>query len=66
MTNSPSFILGKFPLEKTSLNLTNVFPVNIFPSVPNIEAPKIPNNIPRNPPSCFCYFIFYCFTNSVN
>ena len=30
------------------------------------EATKGPNKGPRKPPSFFCYFIFYCFSNSIN
>ena len=37
----------------------NPFPVNIFPS---IEAPKVPNNVPRNPPSCL---LIACFPISL-
>ena len=35
------------------------FPVNIFP---NTEAPKVPNNMPRNPPSCL---FISCFAVSL-
>ena len=24
------------------------------------------NNVGRNPPSCFFYFMFYCFSNTIN
>ena len=38
--------------------LVTPFPVNIFPS---IEAPKVSNNILRNPPHC----LFSCFSVSL-
>ena len=31
-----------------------------------IEAAKGANKTPRNPPSCFFLFNFYCFSNSIN
>ena len=41
------------------LALITSFPFKIFP---NVESPKVPNNKPRDPPSCL--FIL-CFTVSL-
>ena len=47
-------------LTKTFPAPMTPFPVNIFP---NIEAPKVPNNIPRNTPSSG---VILCLTALIN
>ena len=62
MFNSKTIKIGYIII----INIVNIVPFS-FKRFPNERAPKVPNNIPRNPPFCyFASFLIIPFTIFIN